>query len=475
MKNQHAPDGGRTLSDKAFHVALAVLCASLTACGNVPNGQRIIDREAAMATPAFITNAHSAFNPEKSAALFRKAGVPDYLMHHLAVEQAINQEPLIDGNSTRLLVDGDETFNAIFNAIKGAHSSINMEFFIFEDVKNGNESLSDLLIRKRRQGVAVNVIYDSFGSGATPPEFFNRLKKAGVKLVQYNPVAPFEVKRKYAPNHRDHRKIIVVDGVIAFTGGINLSRTYESSWSGRSGPPRDLGNDYWRDTDIEIKGPAVAVMQHLFLDHWKGQKGPEPDKKNYFPPLHDEGNELIRVIGSHPGHDTQHYYATLLSALQSARARIWLTAAYFVPTDEQADALLAAAHRGVDVRILVPARSDSQLSLVMQHADFEDLLKAGVKIFETHDEVLHSKSVVIDGVWSVIGSSNFDHRSVVFNDEADVVVVGRKTGAELESLFVRDCAQAKEVTWHDWKHRNVMERTKELLATMWLSVFKSDL
>jgi cardiolipin synthase A/B len=474
-KNRAAPDAIKAVVTTMFRLLPLAACACLAACGNVPLGERFIDQVSPLAGPPIITTSHAALTPQQSEEIFRSAGIPDYWMHHLSVEQAINPEPLTDGNITKLLVDGDNSFDAVFDAISAARSSVDMEFYIFEDVRQDGTSLGDLLLRKRREGIAINIIFDSYGSAGTPPEFFERLGKAGVKFVRFNPVDPLRAKRRYAPNNRDHRKILIVDGVTAITGGINLSTTYESSGSGRRDDDDNPAGSYWHDADIEIHGPAVGELQHLFFQHWQGQKGPEPDKKDYFPQPQDRGNELIRVIGSKPGPGSFHYYATLLSALKTARSHIWLTASYFVPTDEQLHALMDAKARGVDVRILVPQKSDSSLALVMQRALYADLLKDGIKIYEAHNEVLHSKSVVIDGVWSVMGSSNFDHRSVVFNDEADVVMLGATGGAKLEKLFEADCAKAQQVTPDKWKHRPYLERVKENLAPLWLAIVKPNL
>lgn len=484
-KNRGGLWTGRRLAEVIFRVALVLACAALASCGNVPGAQGIIDRASATAAAPLITGPHGRLSARESAAVFKKAGVPDYLMPHLALTQAVNDDPLTEGNTTRILVDGDATFDTVFHAIENAHDSIDMEFYIFEDVDDGKTSLSDLLLRKRREGVAINIIYDGFGSKDTPSGFFDELREAGVKLVQFNPVSVLETGGRYAPNHRDHRKILVVDGVTGFSGGVNLSTEYENDPGARMGSSpslkggwngmRNVGNDYWHDTDIEIKGPAVAELQRLFFAHWHEQKGPRPDDKDYFPPPEGHGNELIRIVGSKAGKGAPDYYVTLLSALENARKRIWLTAAYFVPTDEEMKALLDAQARGVDVRILVPNRSDSHLAMLMQRAEYPKLLNAGVRIFETRGEVLHSKNVVIDGVWSVIGSSNFDHRSVVFNDEADVVIVGRKTGARLESLFEADCAKAQEILWRNWNCRDMMGRMRDALAPLWLALLKANL
>lgn len=473
MTRQEKP--ARDTTRRFFPAALLLLCAGVTGCASVPDGSRIIDQKTTTAPPAIVTTARGPMTSGRSAEILTGMGITGALQKHLALEQEVAEIPLTAGNSTRVLVDGEDTFKAMFQAISGAKRSINLEYFIFEDVKSANVRLGDLLIKKRRQGVAVNVIYDSFGSATTPPEFFERLKKARIKVVEFNPLNPLQAHKLYSPVDRDHRKILVVDGVTAITGGVNLSETYQSTGSGKSERSADAANTYWHDTDIEIRGPAVAQLQTLFFDHWAKQKGPPLGKKNYFLVHPPGGTELIRVIGSTASKTIPHYYVTLLSAMRAAQQRIWLTAAYFVPTDEQMDALVRAAQRGVDVRILVPDKSDSNMSTLMQHSHYHRLLEAGAMIFETHDVVLHSKTVIVDGLWTVIGSSNFDHRSVVFNDEVDVVIVGSKTGGELERLFEADCAKATQVTRKKWSHRAPFKRLKETIAPLWLMTIKSNL
>jgi cardiolipin synthase len=283
--------------------------------------------------------------------------------------------------------------------------------------------------------------------------------------MQYHPFNPIDaVAGGYSPNARDHRKILVVDGRLAIVGGVNLSAAYTSAGPGHPLKKDDPQSLPWRDTDLQIEGPAVAPLQHLFLDQWQGQNGPALDTRTFFPPLTEKGKEAVRIIGSSPDHQQPRFYVTLLSAIRTAQTRVWLNTAYFVPTHQEMEDLIAAAKRGVDVRIVLPDSSDSDLAIHVQHSRYEDLLEAGVTLYETHDEILHSKSAVIDGVWSVIGSSNFDHRSVIFNDEVDAVVVGGDTAKALETLFGKDFAKANRVELAVWKERPFFERLREIFA-----------
>ncbi len=450
---------------------LGAACSMLIACVADPDVSGIVESpHTATATPQLLA-ARGPLTTEQSkivlARLRQQGNGTDVLRRHLAIEEAVAGSPLIIGNRTKVLRDGRETFEAIFGAIGGAKHHVNLEYYIIQDVTSGGQKLSDLLLAKRRAGVQVNIIYDSYGSADTPNAFFEKLKATGVNLVDFNPVNPLDAKNGYSPNARDHRKILVVDGTKAILGGVNLSATYEgSSFSGATGanvhkPER------WRDTDIELEGPAVAEVQKLFLETWRKQGGPALDDAGFFPAVPTRGNEIVRIIGSTPDDPLPRYYATLLSAISSADSRLWLTTAYFVPTDEEVKGLIKAARRGVDVRLLLPGQSDSALALARGHSHYEDLLNAGVKIFELHDEVLHSKTVVVDGVWSAIGSSNFDHRSVLFNDEVDAIILGRQTAEQLENFFEDDLRMSTPIIREAWEDRPIGQKIEEGVTLFW--------
>jgi cardiolipin synthase A/B len=441
---------------------ILVLCLLLAACAEVPE----LPDNTPTAKPV-ILGTRGPLTDKQSKALFARLGPDgqDMLQRHLAVEQAVAETPLLAGNRTRVLENGPDTFRAMFEAIRAAQDHVNLEYFILEDVKVDDMSLGDLLVAKRHQGVQVNVIYDSYGSIDTPDLFFDRLIREGISVVQYHPFNPIDaVAGGYSPNDRDHRKILVVDGKLAIVGGVNLSAAYTSAGPGHPRKKDDPQSLPWRDTDLQIEGPAVAQLQHLFLDQWQGQQGPALDTRTFFPTLADKGREAVRIIGSSPDRNQPRFYVTLLSAIRTAQKRVWLNTAYFVPTPQEMEDLIGAAKRGADVRIEVPDSSDSDLAIAVQHSRYEDLLEAGVQIYETHDEILHSKSAVIDGVWSVIGSSNFDHRSVIFNDEVDAVVVGGDTAQSLEALFAKDFAKANRIELAAWKDRPLVEKMREMIA-----------
>lgn len=454
-------------------VLLLVICM-MSSCAATPDADKVLDN-APVSSAAKVTGPRGPLTAAESRELLKDIGATDALRRHLTVEQAIAESPLVEGNATRILRDGKQTFPAVFAAIEAAQRHVNLEYYILEDIEFDGKYLSDLLVRKQREGVDVHVIYDSFGSSKTPPAFFEKLKKNGIKLLEFNPINPLETKKGYEPLDRDHRKILIVDGKVAILGGINLSTTYQSSGKGKSGAAKGHENDYWRDTDIEIRGPVVASIQKLFAQQWKKEKGGAIDETTFYPKLPAQGSELIRMIGSTPDKEIPRYYVTLISAIRSAQKNIWITAAYFFPTDEQVEDLVAAAKAGVDVRIIMPDKSDAGIAITMQHKHYVKLLKGGVRLWETHGVVQHSKTVTIDGVWSVIGSSNIDQRSVVFNDESDVVIVGEKTAAELEKLFVEDGSAAEEITLKKWKKRPIGQKLKDAIMPLWLNMVESSL
>jgi cardiolipin synthase len=447
-----------------------IACLSLVACATVPDVSRTVDGTAA--APVHIVGARGPLTAKQSKELFYRMGADghdtDSLQRHLQVEQAIAESPLVAGNSVHVLRDGPETFAAMFRLIGAAKDLINLEYYTFEDVQHDGVHLADLLIAKRRKGVEINIIYDSVGSSDTPPDLFTRLKADGISVVEFNPINPLAMRGAYKPNDRDHRKILLVDGATAVVGGVNLSASYQS------GPTKDAGEpvtgpttappEYWRDTDLQIQGPVVPELQKLFLSHWARQQGPEVDYTHWFPTTPPMGTEVVRFLGSSPDNLVSRYYVAVLSAFGNADKRISLIAAYFVPTVQEKKALVAATRRGVEVRVMVPARSDSKLALAAQHSHYSRLLKAGVKIYETQNQVLHSKAIVVDGVWTIVGSSNFDHRSVLFNDEVDAVVLGTDTGAQLERIFDDDVLEAKPIEEAAWRRRPFTAKLQEMFS-----------
>jgi cardiolipin synthase len=454
-------------------VGWPLLGATLSGCAHVPS----VPEPLAIDTGAQIQvrGARGALSPRATAAVLSRlsAQAPDSsaLQRHLAIEQTVSGSPLYTGNRVTVLRDGPDTFAATFAAIHAAQHYLYLEYYIFEDVSFNGEQLSDLLIARQQQGVQIDVIYDGIGSLSTPEALFDRLRSAGIRVRQFNPIgtSPFSI------NDRDHRKILIADGQSGIIGGVNLSVDYESGSGGGSAPDADRApvtpaapaHEPWHDVDLRIDGPAVRELKQLFEQHWIGQGGSAAELIASVEALTARGDEVVRVIGSQGGQLTPRYYATLISAIRSAATHIWVTAAYFVPTHQEYRALARAARRGVDVRLLLPSHSDSGPALAAQHSHYAELLKAGVKIYERSDGILHSKTVVVDGVWSIVGSSNFDHRSVLFNDEVDAVVISAATGAQLESYFQQDLEHAAGIDLASWEQRPLAQKLREHFWRLW--------
>ncbi len=390
----------------------------------------------------------------------------DIFQRHLALEEAIAGSPLTVGNKAVLLQDGPATYKAMFDAILGARDHIHLETYIIEDDEVGRK-FADALIEKQAQGVQVILIYDSVGAGGVPKDFFKHLTDNGVRVLEFNPVNPLTAKKGWQVNQRDHRKILIVDGRIAFVGGINISSVYSGGSFSHASKRRPDGSPQWRDTHLQVEGPVVAEFQKLFLATWKKQKGEALPARNFFPSPVSKGKEVVRAIGSSPDEPYSLIYATLLSAIGSAETGVHLTIAYFVPDPQLLAALKDAAGRGVEVQLILPGKSDSWLVFHAGRAYFTELLRAGVKIHERRDALLHSKTAVIDGVWSTIGSTNLDWRSFLHNEEVNAVVLGQEFGAQMQAMFDADLAASELVTPEKWEQRPLADRVGEIVARLW--------
>jgi cardiolipin synthase A/B len=300
----------------------------------------------------------------------------------------------------------------------------------------------------------------------TPASFFQRLRDGGIQVVGFNPVNPLKAKGKWGLTHRDHRKILISDGKLAIIGGINISEVYSSSPFKRK--QNEKAPIHWRDTDIQIKGPAVAEFQKLFLDTWVKQKGPKLSGQNYFPDLKEEGNALVRVIDSTPGQDNRIPFIVYVSAITFAEHSIHMTNSYFIPDDQIIKALTDAAERGVDVKIILPGITDSQLALYAQRYHYSSLLKSGVKIYEHSTSLLHAKTAVVDKVWSTVGSTNMDFLSLLNNDEVNAVILNHEFAVEMEEMFVRDLENSRQIQCEEWKKRPLLPRIREWFVNLFV-------
>ena len=455
---------------RILETSTAAACCLLVAagCASLPDTRFLSERYVTQA--AKIESARGPLSAKRSAAIVaelkRTSGNLDILDRQIALEQEISGSPLMVGNKVTLLEDGPATYRAMFAAIGAAKDHINVESYIIDNDDIGKQ-FAELLLERQSQGVQVNLIYDSVGSFGTDKAYFDRLAQAGVQVLEFNAVNPLTVVAPWTFNHRDHRKLLVVDGHTAFTGGINISSVYSSGSSvGASRDPVNLKSG-WRDTDIRIEGPVVAEFQKLFMQTWGKQKGKPLAPKAYFPAIAQQGKELVRALGSTPDDPYSLIYLTLISAITNAQKQVYITNAYFVPDPQLVKALLDAAARGVDVRLILPAQSDSEAAFHAGRSHYSALMEGGVRIYERHGAVLHVKTAIIDGVWSCVGSSNLDWRSALDNDEINAVIVGREFAQQMQAAFAKDVAASNAIILERWERRSPLLRLKEFTARVW--------
>lgn len=450
-------------------MVLATCCLFLVGgCASLPDTQFLTARYTNQA--AKFEGARGPISAKRSAAIVaelkRNAGVLDILDKQIALEQEIVGSPLVLGNKVTLLQDGPATYQAMFSAIGAAKDHVNVESYIIESDEIG-QRFADLLLERQAQGIQVNLIYDSVGAFGTEKAYFDRLSEAGVQVLEFNPINPLMVRKPWALNHRDHRKLMIVDGQTVFLGGINISSVYSTgSFFKSSNKPLDPSKG-WRDTHIQIDGPVVGEFQKLFMQTWETQKGDPLAEKNYFPVLKRQGKDIVRAIGSTPNDPFSLIYLTLISAIGNAEKQVYLTNAYFVPDPQLIKALLDAAGRGVDVRLILPSHSDSATVFHAGRSYYTELLTGGVKIYERQGAVLHAKTALIDGVWSVVGSSNLDWRSALDNDEINAVILGHEFAQQMQAVFVKDMAASEAIELESWRRRSFMLRLKEQAARLW--------
>jgi cardiolipin synthase A/B len=361
--------------------------------------------------------------------------------------------PVVAGNRVDILLNGEEIFPAKLAAIRSARRSINYAQYVFE---NGTpaEEIAAALAERCRAGVQVNVLLDAVGALAMPAELRTEMTEAGCRVESFRPLGPFTFDRF---NNRNHRRILVVDGVVGVTGGSGIS----GKWSGNG-----KQSGHWRDTDVRIEGPVVEQLQGAFAENWLEATGVAIGGPAYFPRrrLDSKGDVDAQVVRSSPAGGSTAMYTVFLLALSSARQSIHITNPYFVPDDKMIDTLLDAARRGVKVVLLIPGAIDHNLVRQASRSEFGRLLKGGVLIYEYRPALLHAKTMVIDGIWATVGSTNLDHRSFALNEELNVVVYDGDIAQRLEKVFQQDLANSRPVTYRDWSRRSLASQFLELLS-----------
>lgn len=359
---------------------------------------------------------------------------------------------VLGGNKVDVLLNGDEIFPAKLEAIRSARKTITYAQYVFEEGPPAAETVQALAERSRA-GVKVHVLIDAVGSLLMPSEYWNTLIEAGCEVASYRPLTPWTFDRL---NYRNHRRILVVDGRIGITGGSGTS----GKWSGNG---RQEGQ--WRDTDMRVEGPVVGQLQGAFAENWLEATGVALGGPDYFPrPIEAKGDVESHIVRSSPAGGSVEMYTMFLLAMASARRTIYITNPYFVPDDKMIETLVQARRRNVRVVLLLPGAIDHNLVREASRSQFGRLFEAGIKVYEYRAALLHSKTMVIDSIWSTVGSTNLDRRSFELNEELNLVVYGGEVARRLERVFVDDLEQSREVTYAQWRNRGIHRRILEMLS-----------
>lgn len=363
---------------------------------------------------------------------------------------ALSGASTMSGNRVQVLVNGDQIFPAMLSAIRSAKRSVNLESYIFWSGQIGSQ-FRDALVERAREGVAVRLLVDAVGSkGHLLDSDIDILRRGGVNVDLFHPLRPWMLD---SINNRTHRRILVVDGRIGLTGGVGIA----DPWLGNAD-----SQAHWRETCVQVEGPVVAQLQAAFLDNWAEVRGEALLGDAFYPKLESVGSVRCQVIDSTaraPSSATKLLYAV---SIASARDRILLSNSYFLPDAETSAALVDAAKRGVDVEVVVPGKvNDVPATKAGGRSSFGALLRGGVKIFEFQPTMFHPKTMVVDGIFSTVGSTNFDNRSFRLNDEINLSMADPAIGRRMEELFRLDVARSRPYTYQDYQRRSLKDRLFE--------------
>ncbi len=362
--------------------------------------------------------------------------------------------PFVSGNRHKVLLNGDEIFPAMLGAIRAAKTSITFETYIYWAGDIGQE-FAEALSERARNGVRVHVLLDWVGSAKVDKDLIEKMTAAGVQIRKFHPPHWSHLGRL---NNRTHRKILVADGRVAFTGGIGIA----PKWTGRAQDP-----EHWRDTHFEVRGPVVAQIQAVFLDNWIKVTGDVLHGPDYFPLLEPAGTTLSQMFSSSPNGGSESMRLMYLFAITAASRSIDLSASYFVPDELTARTLLEAMKRGVKVRIVVPGEhTDSETVRHASRATWGPLLAAGAVIAEYRPTMYHCKVMIVDGLLASVGSTNFDNRSFRLNDEATLNIMDADFAKQQIAIFEADLNQSRQITFDEWNQRPLREKIGERLASL---------
>lgn len=395
------------------------------------------------------------------SAKLTELGIPDNFQKLVKLIDNNQHSSLFNDNKVSVYANGSEIFDSLFADLDKAEKSIHIEFYIIEEGEVGNH-LHDLLLKKAKEGVEVRVIYDYIGGMRLPIEWKRSLVDAGVKIHSFLTANSFSGLQYI--NYRNHRKLVIIDGEVGYTGGVNIADRY------RLGDHLGL----WRDTFIRVSGSAVKAMQHAFLIDWKFVCNYEKiELEDYVSEVKDEnkGDEMMQIVTSGPDTEWPNILNGVLSAINNARKSVYIHTPYFIPPEPLMIALESAALSGVDVRLMLSENSDSLIVSTASRSYIDRMLRAGIRVFFYRYNFLHSKAIVIDDYLSILGTANMDIRSFEQNFEVAAFIYGEKTAGELSYHFEEDMKTCKELNLSAWRHRSVPKRIRESFARLLSPIF----
>jgi cardiolipin synthase A/B len=359
---------------------------------------------------------------------------------------ANNNSIITENNNVQLLIDGKETFSAIMEAIQNAYHHIHLEFYIFHNDKLGSEIIQQLC-RKAEVGVKVRILFDDVGNWGLKKKTITMMQRSGIEIYSFQKIRFPYLSSKV--NYRNHRKLVVVDGKIGFTGGLNIADRY------LDGDP-ELG--YWRDTFVRIEGEAVWGIQNIFAADWYFTSKQNISNIEYYPLVKESGESTVQIVSSGPDSDWPAISQFYFTAITQAREHVYISSPYFLPPDEIVTALTTAALRGIDVRIILPKRSDSLYSDLATESYMGEMLESGIKIYRYSKGFMHSKTVVVDRQIVSIGSANMDFRSLKTNFEINAIIYDQKIASEMNRVFHSDLKNCRSISLGSWKKRSLIRR-----------------
>ncbi|MFD2907592.1 cardiolipin synthase [Flavobacterium ardleyense] len=370
--------------------------------------------------------------------------------------------PLTANNKVKLLINGEEKFPELLKALENAKSHIHLEYYIYENDVTGNQ-IAEILLKKAKEGLEVRFLYDDFGSQGLGKPFIQKLNEAGVKTAPFYKIKWYALANRI--NYRNHRKIVIIDGLTSFVGGINMSDKYRNDLN----PKNKL---FWRDTHLMIKGQGTSYLQYLFMCDWNFCS---PNKlvynELYFPEIPQNNtieNDVVQIAASGPDSSQPVIFYSLLEAISAAKKSIYITSPYFIPGESLMDALIIAIQSGLDVKVLVPGISDSKMVNAAANAYYTELLQYGAKIYKYSKGFVHAKTIVIDDDLAIIGSANMDYRSFDLNFEVNAMVYSKNIANQLKEAFENDLKESAQIDAHSWlnrpKHIHQWEKIVKLLS-----------